>query len=343
MRFTILVTSMLIVLVAGATAAAQGEPVELSDDPARDAFQAGVEHYEAGRLDEALAEFRRAYELKPTWKILFNIGQCEAAAGRYGLALDMFERYTVEGGDEVPQQRRDYIADEVRRLQPMVGVLQVEAPDGTLIKIDGLERKTTPLKGPLRVAAGEHRVELVQGEEVLLSDTFSVAGGVTTMVSAIEDEPAPVPAVGPPVPAAEPEKPRPPRKKKGLMIAGIATFGGGYLFSALVGYLAYTEATVPEGQTCLNCEDTGKRMFIPVVGPFLAIEYADGTDGRVVSGIMGAIQVIGLGLTAWGVVLYVNSGEPEEEVEETPPAMARLRLGAAPTEGGGMLALGWTF
>jgi hypothetical protein len=369
MRVTIFVMIVLMVLVASAAAAAQGEPAAADDDPAREAFQAGVEHYGADRIEEALVEFRRAYELKPTWKILFNIGQCEAALGRYGVALEVFEQYILEGGDEVPNDRRDYVAAEVRRIQPMVGILEVGAPDGTLVRIDGVERKTTPLKGPLRVASGDHRVELVQGEEVLLSDTVSVAGGITTTVAVPGPEPEGPPADQPATEAtsAGDQPPPPPKRKKGLLIAGVATFGGGYLFSALVGYLAYSEATVPEGQRCVNCKETGRRMFVPVVGPFWAIEVADGTDGKVVSGLMGAVQVIGLGLTAWGVILYVNSGPPDEEDEEgaegaegeegeaveaeTETArlgpelhpLSRLRLGAAPERGGGMLSLGWTF
>jgi len=353
MRVKLFVTTLVMVLAASATVAAQGEPGGAADDEARAAFQAGVGHYEAGRLEEALAEFRHAYELKPSWKILFNIGQCEATAGRYGLALEMFERYIVEGGDEVPNDRRDFVASEVRRIQPMVGVLEVEAPDGTAVTIDGLERARTPLKGPLRVAAGIHEVRLLAGDEVLLSDTVTVAGGVTTKVAAPTPEPE-----GPPEPAAAPaaapaaeEAPPPPKRKKGFLIAGVATFGGGYLFSALVGYLAYEEKTVPEGATCTNCKETGKRMFVPLVGPFWAIEVADGTDGKVVSGLMGAVQVIGLGLTVVGVILYVMSAPPDEEGTQGEElglghgrdALSRLRLGAAPEPGGGTLSLGFAF
>jgi hypothetical protein len=349
MRVTILVAIVASVMLTGATSAAQNT----ADEEARVAFQAGVDHYNAERIEEALVEFRRAYDLKPSWKIMFNIGQCEAALGRYGLALDMFERYIVEGGDEVPNQRRDYVSAEVRRIQPMVGSLQVVAPDGTTVLVDSMERATTPLKGPLRVASGSHEVILKSGDEELLKDTFSVAGGMTTEVA--------VPGAGtdpgaggvtlvdtggakaPPPPADVP--PPEPRRKKGLLIAGVAVFGGGYIFSALVGYLAYTEATVPEGQTCINCKETGSRMFIPLVGPFLAIEYADGTDGRVVSALMGGVQVIGVALTVLGAIVYVKSGKPAETASlgREQHALSRLRLGATAERGGGTLSLGVTF
>ncbi|MFO8074145.1 MAG: hypothetical protein R6V85_19975 [Polyangia bacterium] len=126
----------------------------------------------------------------------------------------------------------------------------------------------------------------------------------------------------------------------------MATFGGGYVFSALVGFLLYTEATVPENQTCLNCQTAGKRMFIPVAGPFMAIPVADGLDGRIVSGVMGTVQVVGLLLTAAGAIVYGVSGNPEHAREQSAdrPMLARLRLGAAPTpDGGGALFCGCSF
>ena len=39
-------------------------------------FQAGQTKYKLGRFDEALADYSKAYELKPIPSFLFNIGQC---------------------------------------------------------------------------------------------------------------------------------------------------------------------------------------------------------------------------------------------------------------------------
>ena len=202
-----------IVLIGGLLAGLCAVAPEARADEALELYQQAADLFEEKRFEDAAAAFRKAYELKPSWKILFNIGQCEAAAGRYGLALDAFEEYTLEGGDDVPLERRDYVADEVRRLQPMVGSIEVVAPDGSLVLVDGYERATTPLKGPLRVASGKHRVELRKGDEVLIDDTFKVAGGMTTKVAL--DVAAPVQPAEPeqpaePVQPAEPEQPAEP-------------------------------------------------------------------------------------------------------------------------------------
>jgi Flp pilus assembly protein TadD len=51
-------------------------------DDAKRAYEEGVSHFESGRFPEAADAFRKAYELKPIWKLLYNIGQSEAAAKR---------------------------------------------------------------------------------------------------------------------------------------------------------------------------------------------------------------------------------------------------------------------
>jgi hypothetical protein len=234
-----------IVLTAGLLAALLAAAPEARTDEAKELYQKGAELFEEKRFEEAAEAFRAAYDLKPSWKILFNIGQCEAAAGRYGLALDAFEEYALEGGDDVPVERRDYVADEVRRLQPMVGSIEIEgAPEGTAVVIDDYERAKTPLKGPLRVSSGRHQVMLRKGDEVLLDDTFKVAGGMTTKVEltapAPEPEPAALPeAEVPPEPETakadpEPEQPTEPEQPdegRPLWIGGwvLAGVGAGVL------------------------------------------------------------------------------------------------------------------
>lgn len=98
-----------------------------------------------------------------------------------------------------------------------------------------------------------------------------------------------------------------PRPRRGLMIGGLATFGGGWLFSALVGLLMLSGEGTDEGEVCINCDDVGPMLLIPLVGPFLAIPDADGTDGKVVAGLLGGVQVLGVILAAVGIGIYVSS------------------------------------
>ncbi len=168
------------------------------------AFKMGIEHFKANRYKEAAAAFREANELKSNWKIQYNIGQSEAAAKRHGLALEAFEQYLAEGGDEVPHGRRDEVLAEVKRLRAMVGSLEVRAPTGCLVSVDNVERGLTPLAGTLMVAAGvEHSVLVKQQDKTILERVIRLSGGQSVVVEAKEE--VVIPAEDQPV-AAHTEK-----------------------------------------------------------------------------------------------------------------------------------------
>ena len=155
------------VAVAGAT-----------DDEAKKAFKRGTALYRENRFKEAADEFRKANELRPSWKILFNIGQCRAAAKQYGLALEAFESYLSQGGDDVPKDKRETVIEEIRVLREMVGYLSVEAPEGSQVFIDGLSRGTVPLPGPLPIGTGmNHDLEITRIDTVLMQKSIRVNSG----------------------------------------------------------------------------------------------------------------------------------------------------------------------
>lgn len=162
-------------------------PTIAQADEARTLHEQGIVLFKENHFEEAALAFRQAYRLRPTWKLLYNIGQCEAAAKRYGLALEAFESYLVQGGDEVPNNRRENVSSEIRRFLPLVGFLIIEAPDNVEIFVDGIARATTSMNGPLRVAAGKHRVVLRQDKRTILEKTVTIGGGISTTVKKEED------------------------------------------------------------------------------------------------------------------------------------------------------------
>jgi hypothetical protein len=200
-------------------------------------FKQGVEHYEAGRHAKALEAFEEVDRLRPTWKIYFNIGQCRAILKHYGRAIEAFERYLAKGGDDVPSARRDEVLGELRRLREMVGVLDVKAPNGAVVIVDGEERGRAPLPGRLRLVAGvNHTVVVKKGDDVLLDRTVRVGGGESIVIeaeaiqkSSVEKEPE-APAVEtqsePTAAPAPDERPRILPVLVGIS-AGLAVVAGG--------------------------------------------------------------------------------------------------------------------
>ncbi|MBN2341229.1 MAG: tetratricopeptide repeat protein [Deltaproteobacteria bacterium] len=150
-----------------------------TDQEAKAAFDRGRKLFGEEQYAEAADQFRKANELKPNWKILYNIGQCEAAARRYGLAIEMFQEYLALGGDGVPLERRDEILEEVKRLQLMVGYMEFQGgPNGAELTVDGVKRGALPLSGSVAVASGvEHIVVITSNGDVVYERVLKLMTG----------------------------------------------------------------------------------------------------------------------------------------------------------------------
>ena len=125
-----------------------------NQEAAKKAFETGVVAFQQDQYESAVNAFRRAYALNPAWKLLYNIGQCEVALKRYGLAVDVFEQYLFEGGDNMSAARRDEVLSELDRLRKMTGTVLFNGPDGIDVIVDGVHRGVTPITAGVLVAAG---------------------------------------------------------------------------------------------------------------------------------------------------------------------------------------------
>ena len=185
-----------------------------SADDAKEKYLEGVSLFEKKEFKDAAAAFRAAYKMKPSWKVLYNVAQSEAAAKRHGLALEAFEAYLSEGGDDVPDTRRDEVLTEVERLRKMVGSIEVTAPEGAVIFVDGVNRGTAPLLGRLPVAASiKHVVWAESKGKKFARRPFKVMGNSSFKIDLKHKEDPVVAVVVTPkkVPEKTPEKePDPP-------------------------------------------------------------------------------------------------------------------------------------
>lgn len=150
------------------------------------AFDKAVKAFNEHRFADAADGFRLAYRLRPSWKLLFNMGQAESAAKRYGLALDFFERYLAQGGDDVPIQRQNSVRNEIERLRIMVGFLKIAAPKDAIVIINGVERGKAPLNSEIPVTASvDLKIETMVDGELVAEQTVKVSGGRTVAVDMV--------------------------------------------------------------------------------------------------------------------------------------------------------------
>jgi len=328
MRIAIVGAVAAIILMNGMTAEAQ-QNVE-AEAKAKAQFDAGVGLFEEGKYEKAAVAFARAYELRPSYKILYLVGKCENALEHFAASLDAYTRYLAEAGDKIDGARRDEVRAEIARLDALVGAVVVESDaEGAAVYIDDERRGETPLASPVFVDLGKHTVVVKQGALELHREVVKVAGGqrVAVKVAAAAGDGAAAAAAAPePVaktaPAREegslPETAEKPKRVWTWVAVGIG--GAAAIGAAITGGLAISKTNDLEDD-CRNgsCDPSlsGERDTSVALG-----YTAD-----------ALIAVAGVGIAAGVVLFFVEPKlrERERAIEVAPVA--------APTAKGGAFAL----
>ena len=176
---------------------------------AREHFEKGVTAFNGGRFAEAGLEFESAYKLSPAAVVLYNIGQVDVALGRSVEAVDAFERYLTDGAATISAERRAEVRAEIEKQRAQIGTIVVQTdPSGVSIRVDGRLIGTTPLPGPVRIAAGKHTIEARLAEYNPLERDVDVTGSKQARIE-IKLDPAfvnglPPPPVAPTIQEAQP-------------------------------------------------------------------------------------------------------------------------------------------
>ncbi len=147
---------------AKAAPAAQSSSVQPTPAPSADAalhFRRGTELYEDGDFSGALIEFRRAYDMAPNSRVLYNIGQASYQLQNYAAALAAFERYLAEAGNQVSAERRKEVEADVAKLRNRIAKLVVRTNvDGADVAVDDVSIGKTPFVQPAIVSAGRRKI-----------------------------------------------------------------------------------------------------------------------------------------------------------------------------------------
>lgn len=146
------------VSVASSPARAQSEPPDAATE-AGEAFELGSRLFEEQNWSGALASFQRAYELQPHYSVLFNMGYCLRELHRYPEALDAFQRYLTDGGDQVRPEKRAEAEQFIADLRSFISHVRITADvEGAEILVNDQSRGVSPLAEPLVLGAGHYVV-----------------------------------------------------------------------------------------------------------------------------------------------------------------------------------------
>ena len=157
---------------------------------ARVHYDRGLQLVSEEAYSAALLEFERAYELSPSYKILYNLGSIHVFLNEFAAALGAYERYLEEGGERIPAARRAEVRKEIRALTVRVGVIRIEINiEGAEVRVDNRIVGTSPLSEPVRVDPGRHRVEASKQGFVAASRVVTVVGSDVLAVALKLEEP----------------------------------------------------------------------------------------------------------------------------------------------------------
>jgi hypothetical protein len=152
MRFATMVFGLWLVALPLAAQAGDG-------DGAREKFLRGQRAYQQGDYDQAIAEWRGAYELDARPLILYNLSQAHERAGNLPEAVEALDRYvdTADSSDpnhDVARARLSTLRERLARTSIQV----VDAPEGAQILVDGKAWGRAPRPDPIPVDPGSHVV-----------------------------------------------------------------------------------------------------------------------------------------------------------------------------------------
>jgi hypothetical protein len=213
-------------LLAVAPSAAAADDKALREAQAR--FEEGLKRVKAGDFEAARMSFVQAYVVLHKPDILWNLALSEEKSGHALDGLAHFKEFVKEAPDDAERGRAQKHIDA---LMALTGHIEVQAPAGTSLSLDGgTSLGTAPLAGELDVAPGHHVIEgkLTEGIKALSVD--AVAGEVAhvNFLVAGSDRPPPAPpAVATPAPEVSARPAAQPPTSPADVSGGEGTAGNG--------------------------------------------------------------------------------------------------------------------
>jgi hypothetical protein len=188
----------------GASAAPRAAPTTSESSPAvteaaRTRFNEGVKLYGKKKYDQALAAFLQAYALTKNPAVLINLGLTSLKMGSPLQAERYFDKFQKEAKDPTPDQRTR-VQTGIAEARKSLGAVEVTAPEGAELSVDGDPAGRAPLPSPIEVLPGRHEVSstTTSGTKV---ETVLVSVGATVKVRLTAQRPSP-----PPNAVLEPER-----------------------------------------------------------------------------------------------------------------------------------------
>jgi flagellar basal body-associated protein FliL len=197
---------------SAAPAWAQSGAEDPTTSMARARFKEGVEFYDKFQYEQARAAFLQAYALKKHPTVLLNLAWSCLKSGHSLEAERYFKQFLSDGKDVTDKQRAD-ANDGLNQAHGKIGRIDVSAPAGTEITIDGDRLGSAPLPEPVAVEPGAHTLTFKGADSATETQSVTVLGGekaVARFGRSGGSAAAPLPPSPPPSAPETPASPAPP-------------------------------------------------------------------------------------------------------------------------------------
>jgi len=180
----IAVPALSLFLLARLSSAADTPPTAGAVAEAGTHFHRGVELYKDTDYAGAVVEFKRAYDLAPNWRVLYDLGQAYYQLQHYAQALQAFDGYLAQGGAKIPAARRAAVERERVELASRVARLDITvSADGAEVRVDDDSVGTSPLRDPVLVSVGHRKITVALRGHPSVERFVDVAAGDRQKVS----------------------------------------------------------------------------------------------------------------------------------------------------------------
>lgn len=187
MRVTFLLALFLSTVAAlDASPAAAQEASSSEMAAARNLFRTGLAHAEAGRWEQARADFERSYGLARVPVTLFNLAGAQAETGQLVRAAESYRRFLQAANEGRAARYREAAQTALAELEPKIPSVRLEASglaEHDVLRVDDDEVARAVLGIEYPLDPGEHRVAVLREGSVVVEETFSLSEGESRAVT----------------------------------------------------------------------------------------------------------------------------------------------------------------
>ena len=145
----------------------------------------GLDLRRAGRSADALALFRRAYEVAPSPRTLGQMGLVESSLQLWADAEAHLVAALATPGDGWVHRNRQFLDQARERTKEHMGELAITGPPGTKVRLGKKAIGSLPLTAPVRLVEGDVTIDATSEGYRPFSLDLSIKGGARAAVSIV--------------------------------------------------------------------------------------------------------------------------------------------------------------